>query len=80
MWASQTSTKSTPKTTTLPCIDKLVDSTVGHVVVSFLDAIFGYQQILMEPGYAEKTTFITNKDLFCYMVMHFGLKNASATY
>ena len=28
----------------------------------------------------EKTSFITNKDLFCYKVMPFGLKNTGATY
>ena len=28
----------------------------------------------------EKTSFITNKDLFCYKVMPFGLKNTRATY
>ena len=28
----------------------------------------------------EKTSFITNQGLFCYKVMSFGLKNASATY
>ena len=28
----------------------------------------------------EKTSFITSQGLFCYKVMLFGLKNASATY
>ena len=28
----------------------------------------------------EKTSFITNQDLFCYKVMPFGLKNTGATY
>ena len=28
----------------------------------------------------EKTSFITSQGLFCYKVMHFGLKNVGATY
>ena len=28
----------------------------------------------------EKTAFITNKGIFCYKVMLFGLKNTDATY
>jgi hypothetical protein len=27
-----------------------------------------------------KTTFITEWGIYCYTVMHFGLKNAGATY
>ena len=33
----------------LPHIDKLVDATVGHQLVSFMDAFSGYNQILMHP-------------------------------
>ena len=32
---------------TLPHIDMLVDSTVGHPMFSFMDGFFGYNQILM---------------------------------
>lgn len=28
-------------------IDKLVDATIGHKLISFLDAFLGYNQILM---------------------------------
>ena len=34
----------------------------------------------MHPDDQEKTTFITEKGIFCYKVMSFGLKNASANY
>ena len=34
----------------------------------------------MHPPDAEKTTFITPHELFCYNAMSFGLKNAGATY
>ena len=64
----------------LPCIDQIVDVLAGHDMLSFLDAFFGYHQIPMYPPEAEKTSFITPHELFCYNVMPFGLKNAGATY
>ena len=64
----------------LPRIDQLVDSTVGHQLLSFMDAFSGYNQIMMNKADQEKTSFITSQGLFCYKVMPFGLKNAGATY
>ena len=61
-------------------IDQIVDSSVGHGMLSFLDAFSGYHQIPMHPPDAEKTSFITPHGLYCYNVMPFGLKNAEATY
>ena len=58
----------------------LVDATAGHELLSFMDAFSGYNQILMYPDSQEKTAFITEKGIFYYKVMPFGLKNASATY
>ncbi|KAI5351750.1 hypothetical protein L3X38_004641 [Prunus dulcis] len=37
-------------------------------------------QIFMHPPDSEHTAFITDKGLYCYNVMPFGLKNAGATY
>ena len=64
----------------LPRIDTLVDSTSGYELLSFMDAFSGYNQILMHPEDQEKTSFITDRGLYCYKVMPFGLKNAGATY
>ena len=61
-------------------IDQLVNSTVGHKLLSFMDAFFRYNQIRMDEADQEKTSFITSQGLFCYKVMPFGLKNAGATY
>jgi hypothetical protein len=64
----------------LPRIDLLVDSTSRHELLSFMDAFLGYNQIYMEETDQEKTSFITDRGLYCYRMMPFGLKNAGATY
>ena len=64
----------------LPRIHQIMDATVGHGILSFLDTFFGYHQIPMHPPVVAKTTFITPHGLYCYNVMLFGLKNAGATY
>ena len=63
-----------------PRIDQLVDSTVGHQLLSFMDAFSGYNQIKKNEADQEKMSFVTSQGLFCYEVMPFGLKNAGATY
>jgi len=45
-----------------------------------MDAYSGYNQIKMHLDDGKATTFTTNKGLYCYKVMPFGLKNAGATY
>ena len=73
--------KSFPKDSfPLPRVNQLVDATTGHEMLSFMDAFSGYNQIPMYELDQEKTAFITNRGLYCYKVMPFGLKNAKATY
>ena len=64
----------------LPRIDQIVDASIGHGMLSFLDAFSGYHQIPMYPPDAKKRSFITPHGLFCYNAMPFGLKNVGATY
>ncbi|KAM1105265.1 hypothetical protein ACFX19_013758 [Malus domestica] len=64
----------------LPLIDRLIDSKAGCELLSFMDAYSGYNQILMNPPDQEHTTFTTDRGLYCYKVMPFGLKNVGATY
>ena len=64
----------------LPRIDLIVDAIAGHELLSFMDAFSGYNQISMDPGDKEKTSFVTAQGTYCYRVMPFGLKNARATY
>ena len=64
----------------LPRIDQLVDSIVGHELLTFMDALSSYNQILMNKEDQEKTTFVTSQSLYCYKVISFRLKNAGAMY
>ena len=64
----------------LPKIDKLVDATARHSLLSFMDAFSGYHQIPLCPEDQEKTMFIIDRGLHCYKVMSFGLKYTGATY
>ena len=42
----------------LPRIDQLVDSTVRHKLLTFMDVFLGYNQIKMAEEDQEKTAFI----------------------
>ena len=64
----------------MPRIDQLVDATVGHPQMSFLDAFQGYDQIPLALDDQEKTAFITPIRNYHYKVMPFSLKNARSTY
>ena len=64
----------------LPHIDAMVDATAGHEMLTFMDASSGFNQIKMHPADQESTAFITERGIYCYTAMPFGLKNAGATY
>ena len=64
----------------LPRINLIVDATVDHELLSFMDAFSGYNQISMDLDDQEKTSFVTAQGTYCYRVMPFELENAGATY
>ena len=64
----------------LPIIDTLIDATVRHEMLSFMDGFSGYNQIKMDKYDTSKVSFITDFGVFYYLVMAFGLKNAGAIY
>ena len=64
----------------LPRIDQIVDATIGHQLLSFLDTYSGYNQIMMFCPDLANITFITPTGMYRYNVMPFGLKNVGATY
>ena len=64
----------------LPRTDQLVDATLGHQLLNFMDAYSGYNQIPMHVPDQEHTLFIIDHDLYYYKVMPFGLKDVGVTY
>ena len=66
----------------MPIADILVDAAAGDKVISFMDGNAGSNQIFMAEEDIAKTTFRCPGaiGLFEWVVMTFGLKNASATY
>ncbi|GKV50679.1 hypothetical protein SLEP1_g57376 [Rubroshorea leprosula] len=64
----------------MPSIDKLVEAASGNERLSLLDAYSGYHQVPMAPEDEEKTVFYAGDEIYCYVMMPFGLKNAGTTY
>ena len=64
----------------MPRIDQLVDATVSHPQMSFLDAFQGYHQMPLALDDQEKKAFVTPTGNYHYKVMPIGLKNAGSTY
>jgi hypothetical protein len=66
----------------MPIVDTLINNASGNKFISFFDGNAGYSQIFMAEEDASKTVFICPGfiGLFEWVVMIFGLKNASATF
>ncbi|GKV38221.1 hypothetical protein SLEP1_g46157 [Rubroshorea leprosula] len=64
----------------MPNIDKLVEAASGNEKLSLLDAYSGYHQVPMALEDADKTSFYVGDEIYSYVMMLFGLKNAGATY
>jgi hypothetical protein len=74
--------KATPKDEyPMPIADKLINNASGHPVISFLDGNADYNQIFMVEEDMSKRAFHCPGfiGLFEWVVMTFGLKNASTT-
>ena len=64
----------------LPHVNVLVDNTASNALMFFMNGFSRYNQIKMAPRDMTKTIFTIEWGIYCYTVMPFRLKNASATY
>ena len=61
-------------------IDQMIDATSGHLLLSFMDAFFGYNQLKKNPKDIPKIAFITHRAVYAHKMMSFSLINVGATY
>ncbi|XP_030595635.1 uncharacterized protein K02A2.6-like, partial [Archocentrus centrarchus] len=64
----------------LPRIDESLDLVAGSSWFSTLDLRSGYWQVPLSPDSRPKTAFCTNRGLWQFRVLSFGLCNAPATF
>ena len=64
----------------LPQIKDILENMIGARIFSKLDLHKAFHQIYIDPKDREKTAFITNKGLYEYNLMPFGLANAPSVF
>nr|GFA38085.1 reverse transcriptase domain-containing protein [Tanacetum cinerariifolium] len=64
----------------LPFMDQMLQRLAGNRYYCFLDDLYGYFQIPIDPKDQEKTTFTCPYETFAYRCMPFGLCNAPGTF
>jgi hypothetical protein len=64
----------------MPLVSEVIDSVRNAKYFSTVDMKNGYWHIEMDPNDIPKTAFMTKDNLYEWLVMPFGLKNAAATF
>ena len=57
-----------------------IKATAGHELLSFMDINSGYNQIKMHLPDENKTAFTIDREIYCYKVMSFRLKNDGVAF
>ena len=60
--------------------DQLVEATMGHKLLSFMDAYSCYNQIKVHPSDEDNTAFAIDRGICCYKVIPFKVKNTGVTF
>jgi hypothetical protein len=61
-------------------MEQILQQVSGSKILSLLDGLSGYNQVLMSPPDQLKTTFRTPWGTYAYKKMPFGIINAGATF
>ena len=61
-------------------MDHVIKRVVGAKAYSFLDGLFGYNQLSIDPRNQHKMAFAMDRGTYAYRVMPFELTNAPATF
>lgn len=64
----------------LPITYHVLERVAGKKSYIFLDGFSGYNQVSIKKEDQHKTTFATERGIFAYRVMTFGLTNAPTTF
>jgi putative transposase len=64
----------------MPFVEDVIDQLGKSSWFTALDLQSGFWQIRMDPEDSKKTALITKTGLYDWMVMPFGLKNATSTF
>jgi hypothetical protein len=64
----------------IPSMDRMIEKVTKAKYISTLDLTKGYWQIPLADSTIEKSTMITGKGIFDFLVMPFGMKTAPATF
>jgi len=63
-----------------PFIDHIIDNCARNKLFSFMDGLFGYNQINILLAYQHKTAFICPWGTFAYRKLPFGIKNVGTNF
>ena len=64
----------------MPLIEEKLDSLQGSIIFTTLDLISGYWQFAMDENSKKYTAFISQRGIYNFLRLTFGLSNAGASF